>query len=78
MDNCPWCSEELTTVEHICSKQPKPSGGFDVTLSRRSLTFYGWCCPNCGRGLSPFINECPCYLLNKGMGLKQKGDPDGA
>lgn len=21
----------------------------------------GWVCPVCGRGLSPYIIECPCY-----------------
>ena len=69
MSNCPWCSEELTTREHVCS-------GTFAQFAKPSTR--GWSCPNCGRGLSPFINECPCYLLNKGMGLPQKGDPDGA
>ena len=23
---------------------------------------YGWICPVCGRGLSPYTNECSCYL----------------
>ena len=21
---------------------------------------YGWLCPRCGRGLSPFTSTCPC------------------
>ena len=22
----------------------------------------GWICPKCGRGLAPWVSECPCYL----------------
>lgn len=25
---------------------------------------YGWICPVCGRGNSPFTNTCPCKPLN--------------
>lgn len=21
----------------------------------------GWICPKCGRGLAPWVSECPCY-----------------
>lgn len=21
----------------------------------------GWYCPRCGRGLAPWVSECPCY-----------------
>lgn len=27
---------------------------------------YGWECPRCHRILSPFTDECPCYL-NRGL-----------
>lgn len=22
----------------------------------------GWICPICGRGLAPWVSECPCYM----------------
>ena len=22
----------------------------------------GWICPKCGRGLAPWMSECPCYM----------------
>lgn len=22
----------------------------------------GWICPRCGRGLAPWVGECPCWL----------------
>lgn len=25
---------------------------------------YGWICPVCGRGNSPFTNTCPCKPIN--------------
>lgn len=27
---------------------------------------YGWVCPVCGRGLSPYTNVCPCKGWDKG------------
>ena len=24
----------------------------------------GWICPRCGRGLAPWVSECPCYYEN--------------
>ena len=27
---------------------------------------YGWICPVCGRGLSPYTNVCPCKGWDKG------------
>ena len=31
-------------------------GGFNM------LSKEGWVCPICGRGLSPWTSECPCYV----------------
>ena len=30
--------------------------------SKCSSTVYGWICPVCGRGLSPYTSECSCHL----------------
>lgn len=27
-----------------------------------SIGVYGWICPVCGRGLSPYTTECPCNI----------------
>lgn len=32
----------------------------------------GWVCPICGRGLSPFINVCPCKNDGKGWEITCK------
>ena len=26
----------------------------------------GWKCPVCGRGLAPWVSECPCHLVGTG------------
>ena len=33
--------------------------------SKCSSTVYGWICPVCGRGLSPYTSECSCYLITQ-------------
>lgn len=27
----------------------------------------GWICPKCGRGLAPWMSECPCYFDGKAI-----------
>lgn len=40
-----------------------------TTSSNRSENkdkmIYGWICPICGKGLSPYTNECSCYLTTE-------------
>ena len=37
-----------------------PSTGETVTINSEPPKMYGWVCPVCGRGLSPFTRVCPC------------------
>jgi hypothetical protein len=37
----------------------------DKTYIQRQLNL-GWICPNCGRGLAPFVSECPCHYTMNG------------
>ena len=30
-------------------------------VSTKDFKQYGWICPVCGRGLSPWTHVCPCY-----------------
>lgn len=30
-------------------------------ISTTDFKQYGWICPVCGRGLSPWTHVCPCY-----------------
>lgn len=57
-DNHEWDMEQgyLNAIECV---EEEPS----VQPEQRVLN--GWVCPVCGRGLSPFINVCPC---NNGKG----------
>ena len=37
-----------------------PSTCETVTINSEPPKMYGWVCPVCGRGLSPFTRVCPC------------------
>ena len=39
----------------------KEDNTFDVTEFKKQATPVGWICPVCGRGLAPWINQCPCF-----------------
>jgi len=34
------------------------------TLEKNKPQLYGWICPVCGRGNSPFTDTCPCKPIN--------------
>ena len=36
------------------------STGETITITSEQPKMYGWVCPVCGRGLSPFTRVCPC------------------
>lgn len=63
MTRCPKCGKPYTYVGDI------PEGGFGKGNApyceghepEHSLFGnYGWICPVCGRGLSPYTSQCPC------------------
>lgn len=51
--------ESSGCVENVCILLP------DTTKAEQFPGFpnYGWLCPKCGRGLSPYTNTCPCVPL---------------
>jgi predicted amidophosphoribosyltransferase len=60
---CPDCGKPFSYVGDV------PEGGFlpgtepyCTCKQKKPAPFYnyGWICPVCGRGLSPYTSSCPC------------------
>jgi len=53
---CNICGSELTTgdMDNICTACKNKENNEGV------LSYYGWICPVCGRGNSPYATTCPC------------------
>ena len=59
-----WRKDETVTTAGVVGTVILPKYGMngwqkDETKEARSDSF-GWICPVCGRGLSPFTQFCPC------------------
>ena len=61
---CDKCGKPFVYVGDI------PYGGFieglepycTCNLKKQTAGMYGWICPKCGAGLSPFTTICPCNM----------------
>lgn len=51
-----YVTEEI--LKNIYSKQNGEQS--TNTYKKNQPKMYGWICPVCGRGLSPFTSVCPC------------------
>lgn len=49
--------EQLVCAANMSSDFNK---GFSMALGKMRDETLGWICPVCGRGVSPFVNVCPC------------------
>ena len=58
------CSNVATVTAPIRHRiyNDKNRGETKLEEPKCSSAVYGWICPVCGRGLSPYTNECSCYL----------------
>jgi DNA-directed RNA polymerase subunit RPC12/RpoP len=57
---CVKCGAELTTGDTTMGYCNSCHIKLSYTVDMNTPT--GWRCPVCGRGLSPWVTECPCYL----------------
>lgn len=61
---CEKCGKPFVYVGDV------PDGGFmeglepycTCNLKKQTDGMYGWICPKCGAGLSPFTTICPCSM----------------
>ena len=52
-----WAADRL--CERLTASENTASGGsYSETINPPKM--YGWVCPVCGRGLSPWTRSCPC------------------
>lgn len=61
--NCPKCLKPFVYIGDV------PEGGFPKGMApycecqnenKSIFGNYGWICPVCGHGLSPYTSTCPC------------------
>ena len=59
------CSNVVTVTAPVRHRiyNDKTHGETKLEESKHSSAVYGWICPVCGRGLSPYTNECSCHLV---------------
>ena len=61
---CEKCGKPFVYVGDV------PDGGFmeglepycTCNVKKQTAGMYGWICPKCGAGLSPFTTICPCSM----------------
>jgi len=65
MDKCCQCGNVLNTGDDI--------SGICSSCKEKNKFSFGWICPICGRGNSPFTSTCSCKPMNYTITCNNKG-----